>query len=51
MDHVSVRDAVYGGVDGEEEKEDVGDVAAFRADSRDHLPACQGLDEDEVGHY
>lgn len=48
---VSVRDAVDGGVDGEEEEEDVGDVASAGGEAGDHFAAGEGLDEDEVGHY
>lgn len=51
VQHISVRDAVDGGVGGEDEEDGVGDVSSPGRDTRDHLAAGQGLDEDEVWHY
>lgn len=51
VQEVGVRDAVDGRVDGEDEEEDVGDIGEPGGNPRHHLPASQGLDEEDEGHY
>lgn len=50
VEHVGVGDAVDGGVDGDEEVEDAGEVAETGCYARDHLAAGQGFDEQDEGH-
>lgn len=67
VEKVGVGDAVGGGVKGEEEEEEAGDVAdtcpyrqhvnvnkyvnILGGDPGYHLPASQGLDQQDKGHY
>ena len=51
MQRVRIRNAVNGCVNSDNEEESVGDVPRPRGNARDHFPAGEGLDEDEVGHY
>lgn len=67
VEEVGVRDAVGGGVEGEEEEEEAGDVAdtySYRqhvnvskyvnilgGDPGYHLPTSQGLDQQDKWHY